>query len=255
MSPEVMLTIIKIAAVFVAVSFVVFWVGLVWWVSQDALTRTKDKIIISAAVGLTAILGPVGTLIYLVVRPRQTLKERLGEMMEQEMMLQASAITICPTCERMAQDDFLACPHCGTVLKKPCVGCGKLLAMDWDHCPFCGLSQQPPVAIAAAEVVIDQAQADQSQLSQDIEIVVTEAAAPADASLPKLDKNASQSRPIMDVLRNLFAPVNRTESLAEDQPDTAPQSSSVGQPVAAKKHKPSARKPAAKKGKSSAKKR
>ncbi len=148
-----MLTIIKIAAVFVAVSFVVFWVGLVWWVAQDVLTRTKDKIIVSAAVAITAILGPVGILIYLVVRPRQTLKERLGEMMEQEMMLQASAITICPTCDHMAQEDFLACPYCGTTLKKACQNCGKLLAMDWDHCPFCNTRQSAPVVVEEITVV------------------------------------------------------------------------------------------------------
>jgi RNA polymerase subunit RPABC4/transcription elongation factor Spt4 len=176
MSPDVIIATLKVVGVFVAVSFIVFWVGLVWWVSQDVLTRTKDKIIVSVAVAITAILGPVGILIYLVVRPRQTLKERLGEVMEQEMLMQASAITVCPTCEHLAQEDFLACPHCGTILKKPCTSCGKLLSMDWDYCPFCS-APQPTATVEVTEIVME------------------------DVSL--LD-GSSNSRPVLEVVRNLI---------------------------------------------------
>jgi RNA polymerase subunit RPABC4/transcription elongation factor Spt4 len=197
MSPDAMLTIIKIAAVFIVVSFVVFWVGLVWWVSQDILTRTRDKIIVSAAVAITAILGPVGILIYLVVRPRQTLKERVGELMEQEMMLQASAITICPTCERVAQDNFLACPHCGTTLKKACIECGKLLAMDWEHCPYCGANQQP-ATIEVAEVVIE-------QIAQPVE--PDAAQVPAVSTEPIKARRKPIVRPMIDTLRTMFTPI------------------------------------------------
>lgn len=214
MSPDVMLMILKIAAVFIAVSFVVFWVGLVWWVSQDVLTRTKDKIIISAAVALTAILGPVGILIYLVVRPRQTLKERYGEMMEQEMMLQASAVTICPTCERIAQNDFLACPHCGTILKKPCIECGKLLAMNWDHCPFCGAGQQPTPSIPMTESVTPE--------TNTVEVTVAESQiyqlSPAPVAAPRSNgKLYDKSRPVLEALRSLFAPVGQSIIMTETE--------------------------------------
>ncbi len=135
---ELLFTILKIAALFIGLSFIVFWVGLVWWVSQDVLTRTSDKIIVAAAVAMTAILGPVGVMLYLVIRPKQTMKESYGEMMEHEMLLRAAASTICPMCEHMTQEDFVNCPYCGTVLKKQCTNCQKLVDMEWSYCPYCG---------------------------------------------------------------------------------------------------------------------
>jgi RNA polymerase subunit RPABC4/transcription elongation factor Spt4 len=189
MTPDALMTILKIVGIFVLVSFVVFWVGLVWWVAQDILTRTRDKIIIAAAVAITAILGPVGILIYLVVRPRQTLKERFGEMMEREMMLQASAITVCPTCERVAHDDFVACPYCGTVLKKACIECGKLLAMDWQHCPFCGAGQKSLLTEATQ----------QPEQSPNPEVAILMPAAKTQWS--------EKARPVIEALRSLVTPV------------------------------------------------
>lgn len=138
MDTEVLFNILKIVGLFIGLSFIVFWVGLVWWVSQDVLTRTNDKIIIAAAVAMTAILGPVGVMLYLIIRPKQTMKESYGEMMEHEMMLRAAASTICPMCEHMTQEDFVNCPYCGTVLKKQCTSCQKLVDMDWSYCPYCG---------------------------------------------------------------------------------------------------------------------
>jgi RNA polymerase subunit RPABC4/transcription elongation factor Spt4 len=135
---EVLFNLLKIAGLFVGLSFLVFWVGLVWWVSQDVLTRTSDKIIVAAAVAITAILGPVGVMLYLIIRPKQTLKESYGEMMEHEMMLRAAASTICPMCEHMTQEDFVNCPYCGTVLKQQCDGCEKLINLEWGYCPYCG---------------------------------------------------------------------------------------------------------------------
>lgn len=249
MTPDVLLTILKIAGVFVAVSFVVFWVGLVWWVSQDVLTRTKDKIIVSAAVALTAILGPVGILIYLVVRPRQTLKERYGEMMEQEMLLQASAITICPTCQRIAQNDFVACPHCGTTLKKSCTNCGKLLDMDWVHCPFCGTPQQPMESITVTETV--------TPASESLRIEVETSRPRQTNGRLSVQKISASSRAILSTARAIFAPVVQPNAspldpgLDEDR--SAEQKSAADGERPARKKTP-ARKPA-KKDRSSAKKR
>lgn len=150
---EALFNILRIAAIFIGVSFLVFWVGLVWWVSQDILTRTSDKIIVAAAVAMTAILGPVGVMMYLIIRPKQTLKESYGEMMEHEMMLRAAATTICPMCEHMTQEDFVNCPYCGTVLKKQCKQCQKLVSMDWGYCPYCGTvaDQHKPRTITSVE--------------------------------------------------------------------------------------------------------
>lgn len=205
-----LLTIIKITAVFVVISFIVFWVGLVWWVAQDVLTRTRDKIIVAAAVAMTAILGPVGVVIYLVVRPRQTIKERMGEALEQEMLMQAGAISVCPTCHSLAQDDFLACPHCGTILRKACDHCGKLLAMDWDHCPFCGQAQT--VVEAPATVVEQTSQiytADGQKVAEVAVVVDNQPVVKAvEVSQTTVKKSAGKTDAVFDMLRGLFMPVN-----------------------------------------------
>jgi RNA polymerase subunit RPABC4/transcription elongation factor Spt4 len=151
---EVLFNILKVAALFIGLSFIVFWVGLVWWVSQDIVTRTSDKIIIAAAVAMTAILGPVGVMFYLIIRPKQTMKESYGEMMEHEMMLRAAASTICPMCEHMTQEDFVNCPYCGTVLKKQCANCQKLVDMEWSYCPYCGQVAEKPTTQSIAQPTI-----------------------------------------------------------------------------------------------------
>ena len=150
---DVLFNILKIAALFIGLSFIVFWVGLVWWVSQDVLTRTSDKIIVAAAVAMTAILGPVGVMFYLIIRPKQTMKESYGEMMEHEMMLRAAASTICPMCEHMTQEDFVNCPYCGTVLKKQCLNCQKLVDLEWSYCPYCGQVAAKPTNQPAVKPV------------------------------------------------------------------------------------------------------
>lgn len=153
LTPEVLMTILKIAGVFILASFVIFWVGLVWWVAQDVLSRTRNKIIVAAAVAITAMLGPVGTLLYLVIRPKQTLQESMGEMMDREMLLHASSTTICPTCGHMAQEDFLACPHCSTPLKEHCSHCTKLVAVNWSFCPFCATKLNPKILPQATSIL------------------------------------------------------------------------------------------------------
>ncbi len=106
MEPELVLTLLKIAGVFVGLSFIVFWVGLVWWVSQDVTSRTNDKIILAAAVAFATIFGPVGVLLYLIVRPRQTIKESYREMLETEIN------------RKLASMDMAYCPFCGANLER-----------------------------------------------------------------------------------------------------------------------------------------
>jgi RNA polymerase subunit RPABC4/transcription elongation factor Spt4 len=130
--------IVVLFALFLGLSFVIFWVGLVWWVSHDAVARTKDRVILAASVALTAVLGPVGALLYMVIRPRYTIQEVHVESFEREMMLHAAATTICPHCSRMTQEDFIVCPYCGIGLKYPCPTCSKLVEHDWELCPYCG---------------------------------------------------------------------------------------------------------------------
>src|SRR5213593_665112 len=46
--------------------------------------------------------------------------------------------SICPSCARIVQYDFMACPYCETVLGRNCIGCKRSLHLEWKTCPYCG---------------------------------------------------------------------------------------------------------------------
>lgn len=44
----------------------------------------------------------------------------------------------CPACSRPAEPDWLLCPHCRTLLKESCSGCGRHLPVFYRFCFDCG---------------------------------------------------------------------------------------------------------------------
>jgi type IV pilus assembly protein PilB len=45
--------------------------------------------------------------------------------------------SLCPTCARVVEFDFAACPYCETVLSRNCLGCQRSLKLEWKICPYC----------------------------------------------------------------------------------------------------------------------
>jgi len=89
-----------------------------------------------------------GFLLYLLIRPRETLHEAYEHALEQEALLQAIEEPLtCSACGEKVADDFLFCPYCHKQLKMVCAACGRILQLDWTLCPYCGT----PVPTAAAE--------------------------------------------------------------------------------------------------------
>ena len=95
--------------------------------------------------GLTAAVFPfVGWLVYLVVRPPETVedvRERELEISAREAQL-ARDYDTCPSCYKPVESDFLICPYCMKKLRKECVECGKALKLNWQVCPYCKTKQQ-----------------------------------------------------------------------------------------------------------------
>ena len=46
--------------------------------------------------------------------------------------------SLCPTCAKVVQYNFMTCPFCETILSRNCVGCKRALQMEWKMCPYCG---------------------------------------------------------------------------------------------------------------------
>jgi hypothetical protein len=118
---------------------VILWVAVLIWVWRDCRARSRSGWAAALALLLTAILPVVGLVIYMLLRPRQTLAEAYDRALEQEALLQQiEERPVCPTCSRPTQANWFLCPTCHTHLRQPCPVCNFPLELHWDICPYCG---------------------------------------------------------------------------------------------------------------------
>ena len=119
-----------------------FWLALIIWTYRDHRARSRDGLTSLAAALTVAVLNIPGLLIYLLLRPKETLAEAYERSLEEEALLQEiEEKPICPGCGRPTDPDWQICPHCHTTLKKACVNCGKMLDLAWKICPYCATNQ------------------------------------------------------------------------------------------------------------------
>ncbi len=115
------------------------WVGLIIWTFKDMRARSRDPFAQIMASIMVAVLTVPGWLIYLMLRPRETLAEAYERALEEEALLQEiEERPTCPGCSRPVQDAWKICPHCHTRLRKNCPECQNLLELQWNLCPYCG---------------------------------------------------------------------------------------------------------------------
>ncbi|MGD2176582.1 MAG: zinc ribbon domain-containing protein [Anaerolineae bacterium] len=113
--------------------------GMVIWTFRDMRARSRDVLAQVLATLLVLVLPVIGLIVYLMLRPRETLEEAYEHSLEQEALLQAiEEPEECPGCGQRIDRDFLYCPDCRTHLKKACPECGKPLRLHWSLCPYCG---------------------------------------------------------------------------------------------------------------------
>jgi hypothetical protein len=118
------------------------WVGITLWTYRDMRARSRDGLAQIAATAMVGLLNIFGLIVYLMLRPRETLAEAYERSLEEEALLQSiEEKPVCPGCGRPANAQWQVCPHCFTRLKKPCVNCGQLLELGWNLCPYCAAQQ------------------------------------------------------------------------------------------------------------------
>ncbi len=133
----ILFIITAISAVLVAL-----WIGMALWTFRDMRMRSRDGLAQVAAALMVVVLNVFGLLLYLMLRPRETLAEAYERSLEEEALLQdIEEKPICPGCGRPSNVHWQVCPYCHTRLKKPCVNCGELLDLPWNLCPFCAAPQ------------------------------------------------------------------------------------------------------------------
>jgi hypothetical protein len=118
------------------------WLGIVIWTWRDMRARSRDMLAAGAATLMVGILSVFGLVIYLMLRPRETLAEAYERSLEEEALLQGiEEKPACPGCGRASNAHWQVCPYCHTRLKKQCIQCAQLLDLPWNLCPFCAAVQ------------------------------------------------------------------------------------------------------------------
>jgi RNA polymerase subunit RPABC4/transcription elongation factor Spt4 len=129
----------------VAALTVAFWIAMVVWVFRDIRLRTRDFFAWILAALLALVMGPIGVILYLFLRPKETIAEVYDRQLEEEALLRDISLRrACPQCQAVTEPDWLLCPHCRAELRRLCDGCGKPLDLNWVVCPYCATAPAAP---------------------------------------------------------------------------------------------------------------
>ena len=123
---------------------VALWGGMAIWTFRDIRARSRDILAQILATLLVMALPVIGLVVYMMIRPRETLADAYERSLEQEALLQAiEEPEVCPGCGQRVRSDYLFCPACHTRLKRACPTCDRPLHLRWSLCPYCSTSVVP----------------------------------------------------------------------------------------------------------------
>ncbi|MEZ4713299.1 MAG: zinc ribbon domain-containing protein [Caldilineaceae bacterium] len=146
MSPEFVNTIATIAGVIVAIfgAFLfAFWVSMGIWTFNDIRSRSRDWLAMLLACLLVLIFPIVGLVLYMMIRPKDTLAEIYDRALEEEALLrELETAKACHQCGSPTNESWIFCPTCHAQLQYSCANCGNLVRTEWDICVMCGAAQR-----------------------------------------------------------------------------------------------------------------
>lgn len=140
-----------VVAGFVAFGLAV-WFSIVVWAFMDIRSRSRDKLVWVFATLLVLLFNVFGLVVYLILRPHETLMQAYERSLEEEALLQEiEERPICPNCRHRVEQEYRMCPNCMQKLKDVCHNCGRLVELDWPVCPYCTTERKLPVALTPPE--------------------------------------------------------------------------------------------------------
>ena len=143
---------VLVAIIGLVAYLLVLWVAALVWTYRDVVARTSDTFTQTIALVLVVVFNIPGLLVYLVLRPKDTLMDAYDRQLEAEALLhEIQEQATCPRCRRKVEADFVACPYCRNSLGMPCENCGKTLTSSWVLCPYCSAERPQPAAPSIAE--------------------------------------------------------------------------------------------------------
>jgi hypothetical protein len=117
----------------------ILWLSAVIWTYRDMRDRGSDALSQIVAVLLVLVFNLPGLILYLILRPHETLAEAYVRNLETEAMLhEMNEQEVCYACQKHIRPDFAYCPHCRTRLQEACANCGKPISLNWAICAYCG---------------------------------------------------------------------------------------------------------------------
>ncbi len=129
---------VAVALIVLAAYAATMWIAAVLWTYNDISSRTRDGRAHIIAVAFVAIFSLPGLLLYLLLRPTETIEERAEIQIELDAFAREAAERhFCPGCRRPVEREFLVCPYCARQLSVSCASCRRNLADAWNLCPYC----------------------------------------------------------------------------------------------------------------------
>ena len=121
------------------VALVVFWLVIIGWVWVDSSERTSKKGLKIGYILLVIFFNVFGLIIYLIIRPSETIEEIYWEDLERRYLkYETSELGDCPRCGSQLYPGYVFCTNCGYRLKVKCPQCGVLIDKDHVFCEYCG---------------------------------------------------------------------------------------------------------------------
>jgi hypothetical protein len=135
--------IVELTIQLIVIYAVLLWLGTAYWAFRDMQARTENPILPYFAAALIIFFTPVlfvfAVVLYLIVRPRETLAEVYERSLAEESLLaEVEKNENCPVCRDRVQADWLVCPNCRTRLHRVCPSCSRLADPHWSLCAYCG---------------------------------------------------------------------------------------------------------------------
>jgi RNA polymerase subunit RPABC4/transcription elongation factor Spt4 len=132
------------AAIQLSVIYIVLlWLGTAYWAFRDMQARTENPILPYFAAALIIFFTPLlflfAVVLYLIVRPRESLAEVYERSLAEESLLaEVEKNELCPVCRERVDADWIVCPNCRTRLHRVCPSCNRLVDPNWSLCAYCG---------------------------------------------------------------------------------------------------------------------
>ncbi len=142
---ENILDILRIVGLVLGFYYILLLFAASVWTYRDIRSRTQDIMAQVLSIALVLVLQLPGLILYLLMRPKQTLAEKYERALEEEYLRRdIEDDHVCPNCQRGVEHDFIICPYCMTELRRRCSNCERTVDLTWALCPFCGSTAGVP---------------------------------------------------------------------------------------------------------------